>query len=95
MDRSKSGLAKAITQTNVGDFRNSAPIERRAAYVQQVGHLLAGLAIVDQLSGIVDLLKCEHGFPAKVHTPPQHCSLVVGAGVRVAVFHVLRFDTEI
>jgi len=43
------------------------PVKRRAAHVQKAGHILAGFAFVDQLPGVVDLIRCELRFPAKLH----------------------------
>ena len=43
------------------------PVKRRAAHVQKVGHVLAGFAFVDQLPGVVDLLRRQFHLPAKLH----------------------------
>jgi len=43
------------------------PVERRAAHVQKVGHILAGFAFVDQLPGVGNLLGGKFYFPTKLH----------------------------
>jgi hypothetical protein len=45
----------------------SAPIERRAAHVQKIGHVLAGFAFVNQLPGVFDLFRREFHLPTKLY----------------------------
>lgn len=57
--------------------------KRWAAHVQEVGHILAGFAFIDQLSRVVDLLWCELHLPAKLHASP------------LRAIHVARVRSEI
>jgi len=44
-------------------------IQRRAAHVEKIGDVLTGFAFVDQLPGVVDLLRGEFYLSAKLHAP--------------------------
>jgi hypothetical protein len=49
-------------------FRPAAE-ERRAPHFQEVDHILASFAFIDQLPGVGDLLRREARFPAKPYAP--------------------------
>src|ERR1022692_4552218 len=61
------------------EYNAARPGECRAAYVQNVSHVLAGFALVDQLSGVVDLFEDKLRPPAKLYAATLSC-FYPGAG---------------
>jgi hypothetical protein len=43
------------------------PVKRRPAHFPQVCHMLPCFALVDQLPGVIDLLRRQFHLPAKLH----------------------------
>ncbi len=61
-------LALPVVECASVHGNHQSPVERRAAHIQQIGKALACLALVDQLSGVVDLLPGEARLATKFHT---------------------------
>lgn len=61
------------------------PVERRAAHVKKIGHILAGFTFVDHFPGVVDLLGREARLPTKLHASALR-GLHSGAGAFVDCF---------
>jgi len=79
------------------------PIERRTVHVQEVGHVLAGFAFVNQVPGVVDLLRrCAAFTPARVRSEirdrsssastPIICHMARPVGVAVSIASVSEWN---